>query len=128
MQSVSFMYTKPPGYNAESARAAELAEEQRRAAQLAIEAAPAASGEGGGGGGGGGEGAVDEALVLAKGGYGACPSLPVSLCEAAQGFLGGPERREKISGALVVTDGGMKHTPEAPIIQLQSRTGQLRVH
>ena len=29
MQAVSFMYTKPPGYNAESARAAEIADEHK---------------------------------------------------------------------------------------------------
>ncbi|XP_028755025.1 uncharacterized zinc finger CCHC domain-containing protein At4g19190 [Neltuma alba] len=30
MQAVSFMYVRPPGYNAESAKAAEMAEEKRR--------------------------------------------------------------------------------------------------
>lgn len=29
MKAVSFMYVRPPGYNAESAKAAEIAEEKR---------------------------------------------------------------------------------------------------
>lgn len=29
MKAVSFMYVKPPGYNAESAKAAEVAEEKK---------------------------------------------------------------------------------------------------
>lgn len=30
MKAVSFMYVKPPGYNAESAKAAEIADEKRK--------------------------------------------------------------------------------------------------
>ena len=30
MQAVSFMYVRPPGYNAESAKAAEMADEKRK--------------------------------------------------------------------------------------------------
>lgn len=30
MKAVSFMYVRPPGYNAESAKAAEIADERRR--------------------------------------------------------------------------------------------------
>ena len=30
MQAVSFMYVRPPGYNAESAKAAELADERKK--------------------------------------------------------------------------------------------------
>ncbi|GJP52701.1 hypothetical protein CLOM_g11793 [Closterium sp. NIES-68] len=87
MQSVSFLYMKPPGYNAESARAAELAEEERvkqeREKQMMLEGqGDDGGGEGGGGSaGGGGEGgngegeggegggmARDGALVLADAG------------------------------------------------------------
>ncbi|CAI5467248.1 unnamed protein product [Closterium sp. Yama58-4] len=61
MQSVSFLYMKPPGYNAESARAAELAEEERakqeREGKALLERGGGAGGgsAGGGGTGGGGE-------------------------------------------------------------------------
>jgi CBF1 interacting corepressor len=30
MKAVSFMYVRPPGYNAESAKAAEIADEKKR--------------------------------------------------------------------------------------------------
>ena len=30
MKAVSFMYVRPPGYNAESAKAAEIADERKR--------------------------------------------------------------------------------------------------
>ena len=30
MQAVSFMYVRPPGYNAESAKAAEIADERKK--------------------------------------------------------------------------------------------------
>ena len=33
MKAVSFMYVRPPGYNAESAKAAEIADERRRLEQ-----------------------------------------------------------------------------------------------
>lgn len=33
MQAVSFLYVKPPGYNAESAKAAEVADEKRKLEQ-----------------------------------------------------------------------------------------------
>lgn len=33
MKAVSFMYVRPPGYNAESAKAAEIADEQKREEQ-----------------------------------------------------------------------------------------------
>lgn len=33
MQAVSFLYVKPPGYNAESAKAAEIADEKRKQEQ-----------------------------------------------------------------------------------------------
>eukprot|EP00850_Spirogloea_muscicola_P015506 SM000119S25649 [mRNA] locus=s119:217461:220452:+ [translate_table: standard] len=59
MQAVSFMYIRPPGYNAEGARAAELADEQRRLRAAAsdgngasapeAEADPLAAGSGAGG-------------------------------------------------------------------------------
>ncbi|CAI5991335.1 unnamed protein product [Closterium sp. NIES-65] len=78
MQSVSFLYMKPPGYNAESARAAELAEEERakqeREGKMQLEGG--GGGEGGGGEGGEGEGGggevagmgADGALVVAEAG------------------------------------------------------------
>lgn len=34
MQAVSFMYVRPPGYNAESAKAAEIEDEKRRKGQV----------------------------------------------------------------------------------------------
>jgi CBF1 interacting corepressor len=39
MQAVGFMYMRPPGYNAESARAAEIADERRKLG-LDVPAAP----------------------------------------------------------------------------------------
>lgn len=33
MKAVSFMYVRPPGYNPESAKAAEIADEQKRQEQ-----------------------------------------------------------------------------------------------
>lgn len=33
MQAVSFMYVRPPGYNAESAKAAEIADERKKEEQ-----------------------------------------------------------------------------------------------
>jgi len=33
MKAVSFMYVRPPGYNAESAKAAEIAEEMKKEEQ-----------------------------------------------------------------------------------------------
>lgn len=33
MKAVSFMYVRPPGYNAESAKAAEIADEKKRSDQ-----------------------------------------------------------------------------------------------
>ncbi|CAI5490379.1 unnamed protein product, partial [Closterium sp. Naga37s-1] len=78
MQSVSFLYMKPPGYNAESARAAELAEEERakqeNEGKMVLEGGGV--GEGGGGEGGEGEGGggedggmgADGALVVAEAG------------------------------------------------------------
>lgn len=38
MQAVSFLYVKPPGYNAESAKAAEIADEKRKLEQSLEEA------------------------------------------------------------------------------------------
>lgn len=34
MQAVSFMYVRPPGYNAESAKAAEIADERKKLGEI----------------------------------------------------------------------------------------------
>lgn len=36
MKAVSFMYLRPPGYNAESAKAAEVADEQKKAEESTV--------------------------------------------------------------------------------------------
>lgn len=40
LQAVGFMYMRPPGYNAESARAAEIADERKK---LGLDAPPSSS-------------------------------------------------------------------------------------
>lgn len=40
MKAVSFMYVRPPGYNPESAKAAEIADEQKRLGQTSTEQNP----------------------------------------------------------------------------------------
>lgn len=40
MKAVSFMYVRPPGYNPESAKAAEIADEQKRLGQTNTEQNP----------------------------------------------------------------------------------------
>lgn len=42
MKAVSFMYVRPPGYNAESAKAAEIADEKKRSDQSNATQDPAA--------------------------------------------------------------------------------------
>lgn len=43
MQAVSFMYVRPPGYNAESAKAAEIADERRKLGESEPTAASSSS-------------------------------------------------------------------------------------
>lgn len=40
MKAVSFMYVRPPGYNAESAKAAELEDERKKEDNLTVDDKP----------------------------------------------------------------------------------------